>query len=230
MRPAEPNDQDSPALGRAGACKLQPFDRFAGGHYISSAPTDAIPGALASESLEPLSLIVSTHLAEVLCIAHLMTNQCNKASERWTFDPNLAVADYQPGEALAQKLRHDGAVFVFPACTTPCKADTETGWYASRELDPPSWLPAWVLLPTEPGTSSTTTTKTVGKLSVSSMSSRRGGWDNRALDRPGSCSTISGETRARSAERRARSGRSRPWRSKRAKGHSLSCPFSAPSS
>ena len=49
-------------------------------------------------------------------------------------------------------------------------------------------------------------------------------------DRSGSCSAISCETRGRSAEVRAGSGRSRPCRSKRAKGHSLSCPFRATSS
>ena len=98
------------------------------------------------------------------------------------------------------------------------------------ELDPPSWLHAGALPPKRAQDAhyddDENWREIMGFFDDGEGESR----DSRALDRPGSGSTISCETRGRSARRRARSGRSRRWRSKRAKSHSLSCPFSASSS
>ena len=71
------------------------------------------PGALASERLDPLSLIISCHLAEALCIAHLYDESVQQSKRTLDMDPNFAVAHYQLGQALAQKHLRDEAIAEF---------------------------------------------------------------------------------------------------------------------
>jgi TolB-like protein/DNA-binding winged helix-turn-helix (wHTH) protein/Flp pilus assembly protein TadD len=66
-----------------------------------------------AESLDPLSLIISADLAEVLCVAHLYDESVQQSKRTLDMDPNFAVAHYQLGQALAQKHLHDEAIAEF---------------------------------------------------------------------------------------------------------------------
>jgi TolB-like protein/Flp pilus assembly protein TadD len=66
-----------------------------------------------AESLDPLSLIISADLADVLCIAHLYDESVRQSMKALEMDPGFAVAHYQLGQALVQKHSYDQAIAEF---------------------------------------------------------------------------------------------------------------------
>jgi TolB-like protein/Flp pilus assembly protein TadD len=66
-----------------------------------------------AESLDPLSLIISADLADVLCIAHLYDESMQQSRKTLEMDPGFAAAHYQLGQALVQKHAYDQAIAEF---------------------------------------------------------------------------------------------------------------------
>jgi TolB-like protein/DNA-binding winged helix-turn-helix (wHTH) protein/Flp pilus assembly protein TadD len=66
-----------------------------------------------AESLDPLSLIISSDLADALCIAHLYDESVKQSEKTLGMDPNFAVAHYELGQALEQKHMHAEAITEF---------------------------------------------------------------------------------------------------------------------
>jgi TolB-like protein/DNA-binding winged helix-turn-helix (wHTH) protein/Flp pilus assembly protein TadD len=66
-----------------------------------------------AESLDPLSLIINTDLADALCIARLYDDSIRQSRKALELDPNFALAHYQLGQALEQKHMHDDAIAAF---------------------------------------------------------------------------------------------------------------------
>jgi TolB-like protein/DNA-binding winged helix-turn-helix (wHTH) protein/Flp pilus assembly protein TadD len=66
-----------------------------------------------AESLDPLSLIISSDLADALCIAHRYDESVQQSQKTIAMDPHFAVAHYQLGQALVQKHEHNEAIAEF---------------------------------------------------------------------------------------------------------------------
>ena len=66
-----------------------------------------------AESLDPLSLIISSDLADALCIAHRYDESVQQSQKTIEMDPHFAVAHYQLGQVLEQKHRHEEAIAEF---------------------------------------------------------------------------------------------------------------------
>jgi len=66
-----------------------------------------------AQSLDPLSLIISTDIADALCIAHRYEESVQESKKALEMDPGFAVGHYALGQALAQKHMHDEAIAAF---------------------------------------------------------------------------------------------------------------------
>jgi TolB-like protein/DNA-binding winged helix-turn-helix (wHTH) protein/Flp pilus assembly protein TadD len=66
-----------------------------------------------AQSLDPLSLIISADLADVLCVAHLYDESAQQSRKTIELDLHFAVAHYLLGQALAQERRYDEAIAAF---------------------------------------------------------------------------------------------------------------------
>ena len=75
--------------------------------------SEAIAELKRAESLDPLSLIISADLADVLCVAHLYDASVAQSRKTIEMDPHFAVAHYQLGQALEQMHKHDEAIAEF---------------------------------------------------------------------------------------------------------------------
>ena len=75
--------------------------------------SEAIAELKKAESLDPLSLIISADLADVLCVAHLFDESVRQSQKTMEMDPYFAVAHYQLGQALEQMHKHDEAIAEF---------------------------------------------------------------------------------------------------------------------
>jgi tetratricopeptide (TPR) repeat protein len=71
---------------------------------------EAIAELKKAESRDPLSLIISADLADILCVAHLYDESVRQSRKTLELDPYFAVAHYVLGQALAQKHMHDEAI------------------------------------------------------------------------------------------------------------------------
>ena len=74
---------------------------------------EAIAELEKAQSLDPLSLIISADLADVLCVAHLYDKSMQQSQKTIEMDPHFALAHYQLGQALEQKHKHDEAISEF---------------------------------------------------------------------------------------------------------------------
>jgi TolB-like protein/DNA-binding winged helix-turn-helix (wHTH) protein/Flp pilus assembly protein TadD len=74
---------------------------------------EAIAELKKAESLDPLSLIISADLADVLCVAHFLDESVQQSQKAIEMDPHFAVAHYLLGQALEQKHKHDEAIAEF---------------------------------------------------------------------------------------------------------------------
>jgi TolB-like protein/DNA-binding winged helix-turn-helix (wHTH) protein/Tfp pilus assembly protein PilF len=66
-----------------------------------------------AESLDPVSLIISADIADVLCVAHLFDEAVAESNKTLEMDPNFAVGHYELGQALVQKQMYDEAIAEF---------------------------------------------------------------------------------------------------------------------
>lgn len=66
-----------------------------------------------AESLDPLSLIISAGVADVLFIAHRFEEALRQLQKTLDMDPNFAMAHYQRGQVLVQQHKLDAAISEF---------------------------------------------------------------------------------------------------------------------
>jgi tetratricopeptide (TPR) repeat protein len=66
-----------------------------------------------AESLDPLSLIISAVIADVLCVAHLYDEAVQQSKKTLEMDPHFAVGHYELGQAYVQKHKYDEAIAAF---------------------------------------------------------------------------------------------------------------------
>ena len=66
-----------------------------------------------AESLDPLSLIISAGVADVLFIAHRFDEAMRQLQKTLEMDPNFAMAHYQRGQVLVQQHKLDAAISEF---------------------------------------------------------------------------------------------------------------------
>jgi TolB-like protein/DNA-binding winged helix-turn-helix (wHTH) protein/Tfp pilus assembly protein PilF len=71
---------------------------------------EAIAEMQKAESLDPLSLIINSDLAELLVIAHSYDESIRQSLKTIEMDPNFALAHNQLAEAYLQTNRHDEAI------------------------------------------------------------------------------------------------------------------------
>jgi TolB-like protein/DNA-binding winged helix-turn-helix (wHTH) protein/Tfp pilus assembly protein PilF len=74
---------------------------------------EAISELRKAKSLDPLSLIISADLADMLCVAHLYDESVRETRKTLEIDPGFAVAHYVLGQAFEQKHMHDEAIAEF---------------------------------------------------------------------------------------------------------------------
>jgi TolB-like protein/DNA-binding winged helix-turn-helix (wHTH) protein/Flp pilus assembly protein TadD len=66
-----------------------------------------------AESLDPLSLIIRTDLADALCIARRYSESVQQSERTLEMDPNFALAHYQLGQAFVQQQLYNEAIAEF---------------------------------------------------------------------------------------------------------------------
>jgi TolB-like protein/DNA-binding winged helix-turn-helix (wHTH) protein/Tfp pilus assembly protein PilF len=71
---------------------------------------EAIAEMKKAEALDPLSLIISGDLAELLLIAHQYDDSLRQSRRTIDMDPGFAIAHYQLGEALLQEQKYNEAI------------------------------------------------------------------------------------------------------------------------
>jgi tetratricopeptide (TPR) repeat protein len=66
-----------------------------------------------AENLDPLSLIISADVAEILLVAHLNDEAIQQSRRTVDMDPNFALAHYELGQAFVQKHSYNEAIAEF---------------------------------------------------------------------------------------------------------------------
>ena len=72
--------------------------------------SDAIAEMRKAENLDPLSLIISADVAEILLVAHSYDEAIQQSRKTTDMDPNFAVAHYELGQAFVQKHMYNEAI------------------------------------------------------------------------------------------------------------------------
>ena len=85
---------------------------------------EAIAEMREAAALDPLSLIISADLAEVLLVARLYQQSIQQSLSTIAMDPNFAVAHYQLGQAYAQNQMYSTAMVEFQKAIELSGADT----------------------------------------------------------------------------------------------------------
>jgi len=74
---------------------------------------EAIAEMRKAEHLDPLSLIISADMAEILLVAHLNDEAIEQSRSTVDMDPNFAIAHYELGQAFVQKHSYNEAIAEF---------------------------------------------------------------------------------------------------------------------
>jgi TolB-like protein/DNA-binding winged helix-turn-helix (wHTH) protein/Tfp pilus assembly protein PilF len=74
---------------------------------------EAIAEMRKAENLDPLSLIISADVAEILLVAHLNDEAIQQSRRTVDMDPNFALAHYELGQAFVQKHSYNEAIAEF---------------------------------------------------------------------------------------------------------------------
>ena len=75
--------------------------------------SEAIAEMRKAENLDPLSLIISADVAEILLVAHLNDEAIEQSRKTVDMDPNFAIAHYELGQAFVQKHNYNEALAEF---------------------------------------------------------------------------------------------------------------------
>jgi TolB-like protein/DNA-binding winged helix-turn-helix (wHTH) protein/Flp pilus assembly protein TadD len=94
-------------------------------HLIVLGRTDeAIAEIKKAENLDPLSLIISADLAEILLVARRYDESIQQSRKTIDMDPNFAIAHYQLGQAYVQKRMYNEAIAELRKATELSGAET----------------------------------------------------------------------------------------------------------
>jgi TolB-like protein/DNA-binding winged helix-turn-helix (wHTH) protein/Tfp pilus assembly protein PilF len=75
--------------------------------------SEAIAEMRKAENLDPLSLIISADMAELLLVAHLNDEAIEQSRRTVDMDPNFAIAHYELGQAFVQEHSYNEAIAEF---------------------------------------------------------------------------------------------------------------------
>jgi TolB-like protein/DNA-binding winged helix-turn-helix (wHTH) protein/Tfp pilus assembly protein PilF len=75
--------------------------------------SEAIAEMKKAENLDPLSLIISADMAEILLVAHLNDEAVEQSRRTIDMDPHFGIAHYELGQAFVQKHSYDEAIAEF---------------------------------------------------------------------------------------------------------------------
>jgi tetratricopeptide (TPR) repeat protein len=75
--------------------------------------SEAIAEMRKAEHLDPLSLIISADMAEILLVAHLNDEAIEQSRRTVDMDPNFAIAHFELGQAFVQKHSYNEAIAEF---------------------------------------------------------------------------------------------------------------------
>ena len=75
--------------------------------------SEAIAEMRKAENLDPLSLIISADVAEILLVAHLNDKAIVQSRKTVDMDPNFAIAHYELGQAFVEKHSYNEAIAEF---------------------------------------------------------------------------------------------------------------------
>jgi TolB-like protein/Tfp pilus assembly protein PilF len=75
--------------------------------------SEAIAEMRKAEHLDPLSLIISADMSEILLVAHLNDEAIEQTRRTIDMDPNFAIAHYELGQAFVQKRSYNEAIAEF---------------------------------------------------------------------------------------------------------------------
>jgi tetratricopeptide (TPR) repeat protein len=91
--------------------------------------SEAIAEMRKAENLDPLSLIISADMAEILLVAHLNDEAIRQSRRTVDMDPNFAISHYELGQAFVQKHTYNEAIAEFQKAielsggSIPCKSN-----------------------------------------------------------------------------------------------------------
>jgi TolB-like protein/DNA-binding winged helix-turn-helix (wHTH) protein/Flp pilus assembly protein TadD len=75
--------------------------------------SEAIAEMRKAENMDPLSLIISADIAEILLVAHLNDEAIEQGRKTVAMDPNFAIGHYELGQAFVQKHSYNEAIAEF---------------------------------------------------------------------------------------------------------------------
>jgi TolB-like protein/DNA-binding winged helix-turn-helix (wHTH) protein/Tfp pilus assembly protein PilF len=75
--------------------------------------SEAVAEMRKAENLDPLSLIISADIAEILLVAHLNDEAIEQGRKTVVMDPNFAIGHYELGQAFVQKHSYNDAIAEF---------------------------------------------------------------------------------------------------------------------
>ena len=75
--------------------------------------SEAVAEMRKAENLDPLSLIISADIAEILLVAHLNDEAIEQGRKTVVMDPNFAIGHYELGQAFVQKHSYNEAIAEF---------------------------------------------------------------------------------------------------------------------
>jgi TolB-like protein/DNA-binding winged helix-turn-helix (wHTH) protein/Flp pilus assembly protein TadD len=101
--------------------------------------SEAIAEMRKAEHLDPLSLIISADMAEILLVAHLNDEAIEQSRRTVNMDPNFAIAHYELGQAFVQKHSYNEAIAEFQKAielsggSIPCKSNLAYAYAVSNK-------------------------------------------------------------------------------------------------
>ena len=102
---------------------------------------EAIAEMRKAENLDPLSLIISADMAEILLVAHLNDAAIEQSRKTVDMDPHFAIAHYELGQALVQKHHYNEATAEFQKAielsegSIPCTSNLAYAYALSNRRD-----------------------------------------------------------------------------------------------
>jgi len=101
--------------------------------------SEAIAEMRKAENLDPLSLIISADVAEILLVAHLNDKAIAQSRKTVDMDPNFAIAHYELGQAFVQKHSYNDAIAEFQKAielsggSVPCTSNLAYAYAVSNK-------------------------------------------------------------------------------------------------
>ena len=101
--------------------------------------SEAIAEMRKAENLDPLSLIISADVAEILLVAHLNDKAIAQSRKTVDMDPNFAIAHYELGQAFVEKHSYNEAIGEFQKAielsggSVPCTSNLAYAYAVSNK-------------------------------------------------------------------------------------------------